>query len=402
MKSLIKTRSFGGRLPAPSVLLLLLALLIPLQDLSAKRERAEYGPVDRIVVIGDIHGDYDKMIDALTIAGLIDRRKRWAGGRTHLVQMGDLPDRGPDTLKIINYLQKLERQAKRRKGRVHILIGNHDAMNVYGDMRYVSEGEYEAFATRQSEQRLEMLYDDEVAWIKNNVPEEEWPEFNDEFKKNWIEARPLGFVEHRYHWLPDGEIGDWVLTHNAVMKIGDYLFVHGGIGPGFVDYSIDQINDAVTEALKDPPNVEGTILRTETGPLWYRGMARHPEAEELPHFEAVLESFGVTHVIMAHTPTKGVILPRFGGRGIITDVGLTSYYGDNLACLLIENGEFFAIHENGRVKIPQGGGEEEVIRYLEEVAALEPGHKAIAARIEYMKNKAIEFEEEEDEAVNPD
>ena len=106
--------------------------------------------VARIVAIGDIHGDYDNYMAVLKNAGVVNRRGRWAAGKTHVVQVGDIPDRGPDTLKIIEHLQKLEKQAKKAGGRLHLLIGNHEHMNIMGDLRYVHPGEYEAFETRNS------------------------------------------------------------------------------------------------------------------------------------------------------------------------------------------------------------------------------------------------------------
>jgi len=108
----------------------------------------------------------------------------------------------------------------------------------------------------------------------------------------------------------------------------------------------------------------------------------------------------VSHIIMGHTVTKGVILPRFEGKGIIADVGLSRYYGENLACLLIENGEFYALHPAGRVKIPQEGGAEAVLSYLEEVSRLEPEHEAITAR-KIAFEKALSSEEDPEELDIP-
>jgi hypothetical protein len=98
--------------------------------------------VDRIVAVGDVHGDYQQFVTVLRSASVIDERDTWIGGATHLVQTGDIPDRGPDTRKIFELLQRLEKQAKKDKGMVHALIGNHEAMNVYGDLRYVTPEEY--------------------------------------------------------------------------------------------------------------------------------------------------------------------------------------------------------------------------------------------------------------------
>ena len=103
--------------------------------------------VDRVVAIGDLHGDYGQYIEVMKSAGLINKSGKWIGGETHLVQTGDVTDRGADSRKIIDHLVKLSKQAKKKGGYVHLLIGNHETMNVIGDLRYVSPGEYAAFAT---------------------------------------------------------------------------------------------------------------------------------------------------------------------------------------------------------------------------------------------------------------
>ena len=334
------SRRSRGRFPCFLVAVFLLLTIGP-ASLPAQT-RAEFNEVDRIVVVGDLHGDFEMTKKVLQMAGLVDNRNRWTGGKTHLVQMGDIPDRGPGTRDILKYSRTLSKRARRDGGRIHFLIGNHESMNVYGDLRYVHDGEYKAFANRQSKARLEALYEQDVAWIKENVPEDEQPVMDDVFRTKWFEARPAGWLEHRWNWLPDGDIGKWVLKQNAVIKIGDLLLVHGGLGPQYATATIEEINDAVREALKDPDNVEGTIVRDQEGPLWYRGLALNPEEEERPHLEALLDNFEAERIILAHTVTAGIILPRFGGRVILTDVGLSSYYGGNLACLLIEGEAYYA------------------------------------------------------------
>src|SRR5437899_5638942 len=112
--------------------------------------------VARVVVMGDLHGDYAKFHDMLKQAGLIDARDRWSGGATHLVQVGDVPDRAPDTRRILDLLIRLEPQARRAGGYVHALIGNHEAMNMEGDLRYTTPGEFAAFADSQSPHRRDV------------------------------------------------------------------------------------------------------------------------------------------------------------------------------------------------------------------------------------------------------
>src|SRR3954454_8016135 len=67
----------------------------------------------RIVAVGDLHGDYSAWQDIARGAGLIDAGGHWSGGATTLVQLGDITDRGPDSLKIVRSLQQLQREAPR-------------------------------------------------------------------------------------------------------------------------------------------------------------------------------------------------------------------------------------------------------------------------------------------------
>src|SRR5690606_24459191 len=48
----------------------------------------------RIVAVGDVHGGYDEFVRLLQDAGVINARRTWTGGRTRLVQTGDVVDRG--------------------------------------------------------------------------------------------------------------------------------------------------------------------------------------------------------------------------------------------------------------------------------------------------------------------
>lgn len=360
-------------------------------------DQAEFAAVDRIVVLSDVHGDYDRMREMLEIAEVTDRRGRWIAGKTHLVQLGDLPDRGPHSKQAAEFLRKLARSAKRKGGAVHLLIGNHEAMNVYGDLRYVDPGEYEEFRTRESKRFLEVVYEDEVAFIKANNPEEKWPEFDAEFKAKWMAARPLGWVEHRLSWEAGGDTNQWVQTRPAVIKIGDNLFMHGGLGPAFADWPIERLNEAVQRSLADPSDYRNSILREQDGPLWYRGLALGNEEAEQPHLDALLAQHDVKRIILGHTVTGGIILPRFGGQVLLTDVGLSSFYGDNMACLVIEGDRLTAVHRNGQVVLPASNQQDQLIDYVSAVAALEPSNKFIAQRLEQIRNPA-----ETEDMVSPD
>ncbi len=340
--------------------------------------------VERIVAVGDVHGDYEQFAAVLRSAGVIDDDGDWTGGKTHLVQTGDVPDRGPDTRKILDLLQKLEKQAKKAKGMVHALIGNHEAMNVYGDLRYVTPEEFAAFETSKSADYREQSYKQEVDQLRATLPKQERPAFDDAHRAKWMAEHPPGYFEHRTAFQADGKYGRWIVRNDAVVRINDMLFLHGGLSPQYAAMSLGALNEAVQDPLQGKAPLAGSAAVDDDGPLWYRGMAQHPEQTERASVEAVLAAQGVNHVVIGHTFTEGAVLPRFGGKVIQIDVGLAAYYGGRQACLLVENGEMFSIHRGKRLRLPLGG-DEELLRYLQEAAALDPEPSPLAPRIEQVE-----------------
>ena len=334
--------------------------------------------VEKVVAIGDVHGDYGQLVTLLRQAELIDEKENWSGGDAHLVQTGDVPDRGPDTRKIMDLLQKLEKQARKAKGYVHALIGNHDAMNVYGDLRYVHPGEFESFRTPRSEELLEALW--EATWkaLEQNPPVEGLPD-QEALRLKWFADRPPGWVEHRRAFDPSGEYGKWITRHNVAIRVGDTLFLHGGIGPKFVEWSIEQINEQAGKEFDDFSLIPGGMLVDEDGPLWYRGLAEHDEALETAHVEALLAKHGVSRIVIGHTPTAGAVIPRFGGKVIQIDVGLSAAYGGRLACLILEDGRAYALHRGERIELPTAS--DELLVYLERCAELDPQPSPLARTI---------------------
>src|SRR5438477_8316950 len=108
--------------------------------------------VDRIVAVGDVHGAYDRFVEILKTTALIDDRLRWIGGQAHLVQLGDVVDRGPDSRPALDLLRRLQTEASRAGGAVHPLLGNHEVARLLGDLRFATAGEFQAFVTSRSEE----------------------------------------------------------------------------------------------------------------------------------------------------------------------------------------------------------------------------------------------------------
>ena len=331
------------------------AMLLSLALLCAPglaRAESSWTGVERIVVIGDLEGDYEKFTDMLRTAGLINGRGDWAGGHTHLVQLGDIPDRGPNSRAIMDHLMRLEPQARRAGGQVHALIGNHEAMNVEGDLRYVHPGEYAAFTGRNSRRLRDAYYRQTQDWLRANPPASGVPVFDAAFRAQWDAEHPLGYVEHRQAWSPNGRYGRWIAAHESVIRINDILFLHAGIGPSYLPAERDAMNEAVRGALNGRPDPAfADILTATDGPLWYRGLSLNEEAAEEPHIAALLARQGVSRIIVGHTKRAATVLPRFGGRLIITDIAQRTNYADPHAFLIIENGALTTIHRGHRVPL---------------------------------------------------
>lgn len=338
----------------------------------AQNTQASWQGVERIVVIGDLHGDYDKYMDMLRTAQLIDARGNWSGGRTHLVQLGDVPDRGDGTRAIMDHLMRLERQAERAGGYVHALIGNHEAMNVEGDLRYTTPGEFGAFATRDSATVRDQVYQRHIEQLRRVPPAGGLPAFDDAFRRQFDAEHPLGWVEHRRAWAPAGLYGRWVSGHEAVIRINDTLFLHGGIGPSFSGVDRAIMNRAVRGALTGQP-LEGysDILTNQEGPLWYRGLALNPEASESANLEAVLARQGVQRIVLGHTKAAPLVLPRFGGRVVLTDIAVPQGNSDPHAFLVIEGDRLTAVHRGHRVPLDASTPQTRCA-YIAAIAALDP------------------------------
>ncbi len=337
--------------------------------------------VQRVVAVGDVHGDYGQFLKVLRDGGVVDDQGRWTGGATHLVQTGDIPDRGPDTRKIMDFLIELEKQARRAGGFVHALIGNHEAMNIYGDLRYVIPEEFAAFRDAGSDQVREQFWRQHVEDLKSKKAQGgEAPPIDDAYQQKWYAEHPLGWFEHRLAWGPRGRYGKWVRSHNAMIRIDDTLFVHGGISPRLAAASLREINEAVRKELEDFSLLKDGMVIASDGPLWYRALAQGDEAELAPHVDAALGHFGVKRIVVGHTPTAGAVIPRFGGKVLLNDVGLSAAYGARLACVVIENGQPVALHRGRRLTLPDKGGKDQ-LRYLKEAAALDPPPSPLNALI---------------------
>jgi len=347
----------------PHRLFVFLVCVVLYVQASSAQERFEN--VSRIVAIGDVHGGFAELISVLRSAGLLDDKGVWIGATTHLVQTGDVVDRGGDSRQVLDLLMKLEKQARKSGGRVHALLGNHEAMNIYGDLRYVSSGEYESYRNSDSLQKREAYWKQHQEELKaRGVP------MDKDYQNKWEKEHPPGWVEHRLAFSSTGVYGKWLRQRNALLQINDMLFLHGGISPKYLAGPMAELNKKIRNELEDLSRLEGGVCMDSEGPLWYRGLANGSQEQLSSHVDQLLKNYGVRRVVLGHTPTGGVVLPRFEGRVILIDVGLSKAYGGTPACLISENSKLFALHRGRKLELPTASGG--LIPYLQAAASLDP------------------------------
>ncbi len=347
------------------VLILLLALLANGVAVAKAKKLDDYHwtGVERVVAISDLHGDYERYIDVMQSAGLIDKSGKWSGGETHLVQTGDITDRGPDSRKIIDHLVKLSKQAKKKGGYVHLLIGNHETMNVVGDLRYVSPGEYKAFETKNSARLQEMQWERQLEWMRVNTPDFEALDL-EAFRQEWNQQVPLGWVEHRQAWSFNGEYGKWVEGNQVAVQINDTIFLHGGISAEYCKLSLRSLTEEVIAAMQNYDPAVTSIVNDPLGPLWYRGLALEEETDLFSQtLDNILKRYGANRIVIGHTPTGGVVWPRFDQRVVANDTGIATYYGAHKGLLELTSEGATAIYGDQRIPLPtQNGGREDYLR----------------------------------------
>src|SRR5262245_58080624 len=113
---------------------------------AAESAQVAFTSVERVVAFADVHGAYDDMTRLLKAAGVVNESLRWSAGRTHLISTGDMLDRGRDRGRVRDLRWGLQGEAASAGGRVHVPLGNHEAMNLLGFWRAVGRGEIEQSA----------------------------------------------------------------------------------------------------------------------------------------------------------------------------------------------------------------------------------------------------------------
>lgn len=264
---------------------------------------------DRLLAISDIEGNFEAFHALLVSNGVIDRQFNWTFGDGHLVLNGDFFDRGHNVTECLWLIYALEQKALQSNGKVHFILGNHEIMNLGGDIRYVA-------------------------------------------RKYKLNAQLMG-MDYAQLYTLNTELGRWLGTKNIVEQIGDYLFTHGGFSEEYNDLQLPlhTVNEQCRKHLFTPARVKkeltgslGVLFGSKMSPFWYRDyIEENAEEEEIDY---TLKMYDAKRIVVGHTVVKD-IRTFYNGKVIAID---TKHAYGIVRALLIENGRIFSVNEKGEKK----------------------------------------------------
>lgn len=255
---------------------------------------------ERIVAIGDLHGDFEATLAVLRVAGLIDAAGHWSGGKTVLVQTGDQLDRAGGEEEILKLLAQLEVEAPKAGGKLVVLNGNHETMNVLGDFRYVTEDALDDFTGA-----------DPASPFAKSV------------------TGP--YRDRARAFLPGGQMAVALAHRPVVAQVNDTVFVHAGVRDAHVKGGLASLNREVQAFFRGETARPPAGMVDPEGPLWTR-IYGGPELSSAVCGELVttLAALGAKRLVVGHTVQSAGITSACDERVFRIDVGLSRAYGKNV------------------------------------------------------------------------
>lgn len=378
--------------------------------------RGQVAPEREIIVFGEVQGAANTVAAFLEHLEVIDSEHHWSGGDTILIQTGDLIDDGEHVRGALDLFMRLQNEAAAAGGQVIVLMGNHEAMNILGELRDVNPMAYRSFIGADSEQRQRLAWEEWSAWrIQRAEAVGETFVADGEAEAQWFAAHPPGWVEYFESMRPEGIYGAWLRSLPIAVEINNVLFVHGGVHQEIEDREVASINRRAGEEIRSfddyraymvaeglclPTSAAGEMVniinqeaahlnglddseRTTSnprvarllevydlaqwkswsvldgkGPLCFRGAARWSEAEYGSEIAATLDAFDVERMVTGQSDGRNrLIQARFDNRVLLTSVDMTDDpdgRGGDPAALEIVGDDYFVVTMRGRELLIDG------------------------------------------------
>lgn len=275
-----------------------------------KDEPAEFAQPGKLLALSDIEGEFEAFRNLLLANKVIDKNYNWIFGKGHLVICGDLFDRGKEVSETLWLLYKLEQDAKAKGGYLHTILGNHDIMNLSGDLRYL--------------------------------------------QPKYLEHAKLMGLDYMELYAADTELGRWLRSKNLIEKIGENLCLHAGVAPEIngLKMTLKEINERCRpyydQAKKKASFQDKAVFKffdgTRSSLFWYRGYFHEPKATEA-ELEETLNIYQVKRVIVGHTIVASNVGFYYNGKVLGIDVN--QHEGKHEGALY-ENQNWYKISTTGK------------------------------------------------------
>jgi len=215
-------------------------------------------------VIGDIHGQLKKLARLLREAHIVREDLSWQAGKATLWFIGDLVDRGPDSIAVIDLVIRLQSEAAQTGGRVESLLGNHELL-MLAAYRFGrrSTGLGSNFITR--------------------------------WKQNGGDRKDLGRLTMQHL--------DWLARLPAMAQVGRHLLLHAD-APLYLQFgnSVDDVNEAIRALLRKSDALTWEELLEDFA---RRGIFAYPQSGE-DVARRFLSIYGGEQLIHGHTPISSL------------------------------------------------------------------------------------------------
>ncbi|UCE41690.1 MAG: metallophosphoesterase [Candidatus Aminicenantes bacterium] len=341
--------------------LLITCLFLPMQ---ADSKQSVWEGVERIIAVGDIHGDYEHFVEILQKCGLVDEKLKWSAGKTHLVQTGDIMDRGDHARRVFDLLMRLQKEAEEAGGKVHVLLGNHEEMNITGIVfrqpTYVTPKQFASFLPDDFREKKENEFREQLTNLSEIESNSDPTILESYFETKWENLMKNKKLHILYVNNFNKVYGKWLLDQNVVIKINDIIFSHGGISEKYAQWPLQKLNDVMRSELNTHriankrgiiPRMKRQILYMPDSPLWNRELALKEEKTYSHVVDSILEKLDAKVMVIAHTPVGSPVIPenqkderdlrtRFDEKIWMIDTGISDFYYGILSYLHYENGEF--------------------------------------------------------------
>jgi len=267
---------------------------------------------NRILVIGDLHADFNKTKEIFINFGLIDVNENWIAEPkdTAVVQLGDQLDGGGrggeesfGELDLIYFMDRIHLKAEKFGGGVYSLIGNHEIMNLLGDFRYSSSKDI---------------------------------------------SRQGGIQKRKQLFSPGSDLFNKMsCTRNVILKIGDFIFVHAGILPEHIEPSekskfISKLNTLMRLYLQGKKTWQDEDIQKyfldKKGVIWNREYGDKTLSKKTcGYLNKVNKLLNVGHMVVGHT-VQDNINSKCDDKLWRVDVGISDAFGtSNMEILEILN-----------------------------------------------------------------